>query len=261
MKALGLFYQGKRGDIPPKNGTRALLEHWFPDDVPPPAEALEYLLDATIERFGHTSRDVYSGIFLFKDVEERHDSGAVTLEDLRNTASSLVTRKLSAFQLQSVSHRFIALSPVFHELGDVDCGLEPKSDWVAKQFMDLLESADDNEVRRQIAYFRQIPQMNSVAGSLLEPLIHWMLADTSTGDSWSLHAMSSANDGLTVRAVEEAVPSDVQFAKVKRDRKRFHDLPEFVEDGCYYWHYAGNSSFFDAFTAEINGTSAVLWIV
>ena len=58
--------------------------------------------------------------------------------------------------------------------------------------------------------------MNGVVEYLF--LIHQMLANTTPGYSWSLHMMSSENDkSSTVRAIGEALPSDLQFPNAKRE--------------------------------------------
>jgi len=236
--------------------------------TPEPSLALEYLLDAAIERFGHAPRDVYTGIFQPGTEDSWQNLTHFSLKELQTLASSLARGETNRFELRAASPHIFALFPEDDEFGGgVKWKLNFKSTRVAKQYMDLLEADDDSEVCRQITFFRHlprhiwIPQMRGIAVYLFEPLLHRMLANTATGDSWSLHAMSSANDNLTVRAIETAVPSDVQFAKVKRDVQRFRDLPKLVEQGCYYRPYAENHPFFDAFTAEINGTSAALWMI
>ena len=84
-------------------------------------------------------------------------------------------RKKITFQLPVASHCNVAL-PLCEEY-PISYDLEVKVN------LDKLVADDDNEVPRQIAFFKQIPDMDGVVGSLFEPLVHWVLANTAYGQS------------------------------------------------------------------------------
>jgi len=62
----------------------------------------------------------------------------------------------------------------------IDWKVDFKSAWAAKQFMDLLESSDDDEVWRFISFYQRRPQTKTIAGHMFKPLAHRMLANTAT---------------------------------------------------------------------------------
>ena len=62
-----------------------------------PALALEYLPDVSIERFGHASRSVYTGIFEFGTVWSRLSLSSLSLKGLSNTRVLPLHEKKSLF--------------------------------------------------------------------------------------------------------------------------------------------------------------------
>ena len=54
-------------------GARKLLkEHYSEEDKLSPEDALDYLLDAAIDRFGYSARDVFHGVFQYADTTFHH---------------------------------------------------------------------------------------------------------------------------------------------------------------------------------------------
>ena len=88
IAALELFHKGERHDN--LEDIRTLVEQLFLADV---LMALEYSLDTTMERFGRTSRDMYTEVFEFGTVGSRLSLSSLSLKDLRTPASCLSTKK------------------------------------------------------------------------------------------------------------------------------------------------------------------------
>jgi len=153
----------------------AVSAHW--------QNALDCLLDTSISHFGFAAGDVYGGIFQFQQHTSDRNLEHMSLERLREVASSLAVG-LGGIEEPETSTRIFALFPVLRGryVDGVDWKVDFKSAWVAKQFMDLLEAADDDEVRQQISFFKRLPETNDIAAYLVEPLIHRMLADTHSKD-------------------------------------------------------------------------------
>ena len=134
--------------------TRKLLKDWFPAELPPSSQdvsnqlafTLELLLDTRIEFFGYAPCDVYSGILDFGAEMRRHNQDCFLLAGLQELARSLSKGGTTSFQVAATSHCLIAVYPLPVSDG-VDWKLDFKSTWVAKSFLDSLESADDSEVR------------------------------------------------------------------------------------------------------------------
>lgn len=223
-------------------------------------EALEYLLDAAIERFGYAARDVYSGIFGFQQHINRHRILYTSPVQLQEVVSAL-SGELPCAGNSQISDRIVTLSTVYRGgyIGNVDWKIDFKSAWVAKQFTDTL--ADDDEVRRQISFFRKREAANGVVRYLFEPFVHRMLANPAKKGRWPLKAMSYEDTDQPTAKIAGPAPADVRFSKIKRPIRRFHDFPSRLVSGVYYWSYATYYPFFDAFTVEIKDNAAVLWIL
>jgi len=130
--------------------------------------------------------------------------------------------------------------------------------WVAKKLIDLIEVLDDEDIRRQISFFRERPETNDIARYLFEPLVHRMLAGTAKKcfRVWPLKAMSYEDiDQPTVKITAASAPLGMVFSKIERPVRRFHDLLQCLESGAYYWPSATYHPFFDAFTVEIKDPS------
>jgi len=69
------------------------------------------------------------------------------------------------------------------------------------------------------------------------------------------------SDESTVKILGTLAPSEVRFAKVSRPIHRIHNLPQCLASDTYYWPYATYYPFFGAFTIELKGNFAVLWIL
>jgi len=72
-------------------GTRALLREREEDAVPLSAEdAIDYLLEAAIERFGYSARDVFNGVFDYQATTLHHQEAfAIKYADLQAAVSAL----------------------------------------------------------------------------------------------------------------------------------------------------------------------------
>jgi len=115
-------------------GARALLEERYSEEgtePPSPEDALNYLLDAAIDRFGYSARDVFGAVFNYMDMTQRHrDAFELNYEDLRDTVSALSNNRRAK---HSISHRILALSPVDQgPLTRVSWNVDIKSDWVSR---------------------------------------------------------------------------------------------------------------------------------
>ena len=164
--------QGDPLDVFP--GARVLLEeHYSEEDSvqPPPEDALDYLLDAAIDRFGYSARDVFGAVFNYLWMTQRHERAFnIKYADLYAAVSALSKREGSN---DSISNWILALSPVDQgPLLNVRWKVDFKSIWVAKSVMQKLGEAEEDEIRRQSRMLRSIPEAGALAGWMLEPLAH-----------------------------------------------------------------------------------------
>ena len=116
-------------------GSRALLEERYSeeDTVPPsPGDALDYLLDVAIDRFGCSARDVFGAVFNYLRMTEHYkDDFDLEYEELKDTISALSKHRIAIEHF--ISHRILALSPVDQgHLKRVHWNVAFKSDWVAR---------------------------------------------------------------------------------------------------------------------------------
>ena len=121
-------------------GARSLLEERYSEEgiaAPSPEDALDYLLDAAIDRFGYSARDVFSGVFNYLDTTKRHkDAFDLNYQDLRNAVSALSNNRHAS---HSISHRILALSPVDEgPLMRISWNVDIKSDWVSRNIFQRL---------------------------------------------------------------------------------------------------------------------------
>ena len=142
-------------------GARALLEeHYSEEDSvqPSPEDALDYLLDVAIERFGYSPRDVFGGVFCYPDMTLRHEMAfSIKYADLYDAVSAFFKQGSSS---DLISNRILALSPVDQgPLLGVRWEVDFKSSWVAKSVIRKLGEAEDNdsEIHQQIRILRSIP--------------------------------------------------------------------------------------------------------
>jgi hypothetical protein len=178
-------------------GAPALLrEHYGKEGTAPPSpeDALNYLLDASIERFGYSARDVFGGVFSYSRMAGYYDTAFVNLNstDLHNAALALAKNEGAC---HSITHKILALSPVNQgPLEPIRWNVDFKSDWVARSVLKYLDEAEDDEIRRQIRTLRMVPEVRGFVGRLLEPIAHRHIA-TSISGFWTFADMeSSASD-------------------------------------------------------------------
>jgi len=130
-------------------GVRELLEkHYSEEDnvQPSPEDALDYLRNAAIDRFGYSARDVFGAVFDYSEVTRDHETAfSIKYADLYDAVSALFKRESSDL----ISDRILALSPVDQgPLRSVHWEVDFKSPWVAKNVIQKLE-AENNEIHRQ----------------------------------------------------------------------------------------------------------------
>jgi hypothetical protein len=81
-------------------------------------EALGYLLDVAIERFGYTARDVFGAIFDFdSETTDARNAFNLTFKDLKDTVASLAVKETplsNSLIGSSPSAPFIQLQILFH---------------------------------------------------------------------------------------------------------------------------------------------------
>ena len=249
-------------------GARALLDKHYGcgDTEPSPEDALDYLLDAAIDRFGYSARDVFGGVFQYLEMSKRYEAAFNTTYDKLRDAISALSGNQTADD--SVSHRILAVHPVDQGfLMSVRWDVDFKSDWVARSVLPRLQEAEENKICEQIRLFRNIPEGGSVAGRLLEPLAHRYITDSTSG-IWPLIRMNSnlADPPQFTLVRDTPVPGNVCFMKVKRKIVRLSSisvLSTSVQDDSYYIPTDPNFPLFDAFTVQLDRTNrtAILWIL
>ena len=169
-----------------------------------------------IDRFGYSARDLFGAIFHYTEMTRRHES-AFDLEfaDLEKAVSALAKNRSDG---HSISYRLLALCPVDQgPLVLIRWSVDFKSDWITKNVIRYLDEGEDIAIRRQIRFFRHIPEARGLAGRLLKSLVHRYIA-SATGGFWPLTNMKS-NDADPPQFTldrDSPVPDDVQFIKVER---------------------------------------------
>jgi len=112
-------------------------------------EALDYLLDVAIKRFGYAARVVFRAVFDFDETtQEFRDAFSISFQQLKDTVASLSANREIDFKL---SNRIVAISPIYstsNPFGRVDWKLSFNSDWVTGEIMKNLNSAENIEVRQ-----------------------------------------------------------------------------------------------------------------
>ena len=247
-------------------GARELLEehHSEEDSVQPsPEDALNYLLDAAIDRFGYSAGDVFGAVFSYTSMTQHHEMAFnIKYEDLYAAVYSL-SKHVSDF----VSNRILALSPV--DKGpflNVRWKVNFKSGWVGKSVMGNLGEAEDDEIRRQIRIFRNIPEAGAMVGWLLEPLAHRYITH-GKNDFVLFNMKSNGADPPHFTLVRDPpVPNNERFTKVNRKIVRLQsitNLSSCLENKSYYVPEDPNFPLFDAFTIELDRAkkSAILWVL
>ena len=249
-------------------GARELLEehHSEEDSVQPsPEDALDYLLDAAIHRFGYSARDLFGAVFDYQWMTRQHEVAfRIKYADLHAAVSALIKQESPS---DLISDRILALSPVDKgPLLCVDWKVDFKSTWVARGVMQNSGETEDDEICRQIRMLRRIPEAGALAGRMLEPLAHRYIAKATY--NFPLFKMNSNGAGPPhfTMVQELTFPNDQKFIKVKRNIVRLPsitNLSSCLKDKSYYIPDDPNFPLFDAFIIELDRVkkSAILWVL
>ncbi|KIM35042.1 hypothetical protein M413DRAFT_449923 [Hebeloma cylindrosporum] len=254
-------------------GVRALLEKCQDADLlpPTPEDAINYLLDVAIYRFGYSAGDVFSALFDFEAATRHHERAFdIQLSDLQAAAVALPNMYQSADS--SISRHILALTLVSRgPLTMVDWTVNFKSDWIAKCMVNKLAAAEDAGLREQVKFFQGTEGAKAMSEWFFGPFAHRCIAETSTGGDWRLINMISddAHPPQFVMAQDQSSfpPKDVRFPKVKREVIKFRSISDlstcFESDKYYVPDTPDFPSLFDAFTVDLNPSkkSAILWVV
>ena len=162
-------------------GVRELLEEHYDEDdsvQPSPEDAIDYLLDVAIDRFGYSARDVFGAVFDYPEMTQSHKMAFnIRYADLSAAVFALSKQEGSS---NLISNRILALSPVDQgPLLRVRWEVDFKSSWVAKGVLRKLNEAEIQEIRQQIRFFRSIPEAGGLVGWMLEPFAHRYIASSS----------------------------------------------------------------------------------
>ncbi|KAJ3497409.1 hypothetical protein NLJ89_g10352 [Agrocybe chaxingu] len=252
-------------------GLRELLEEYQEDGASlSPEDALNHILEAAIERFGYSARDVFSAVFNYNRTTEFHKQAFnISYDKLQAAICALWKRGPDDSILDCV----LTLSPDYGGyLRNVRWTVDFKSDWVARSVIEKLGTSEETVICQQARFLQRLwgPKAAGMAGRFFGPLIHRCIMETSEGGTWPLINMISdgADPPQFVAAPGAAshIPNDVQFAGVKREVFEFQstaDLPAHLENNVYYMAKDPAFPLFDAFTVDLDywKKSAVLWIL
>ena len=274
MKALCKAY-------PPSKDQIDILDDEFPDihallkdgaasDVSSPDDALGYLLQTAIERFGYSARDVFRSVFKRDEITGEHQSACkIHYECLLTAILALTGHEISDTAVQ-VSNWLVCLSPEHKRpLSNAKWSVNFKSKWVAKSVLQQLEKGADLEVRRYFGLLRRVPQAKSLAGTFLEPIAHRTIAETSSPGGWTLIKMTPNRSPHllepqpTFRIGDPSL--DVQLAKIDRETIELEstaDLSTTLANDRYYIPKDPGFPLFDSFTIDLDYSHkfAVLWV-
>ena len=255
---------------------KLLKEHYDEEDTtkrPSPEDALNYLLDAAIGRFGYSARDVFNAVFNFSLETLRHEEAfGLSYAGLKNLIAKLTRESLSN-DIDEISHRdrIVAISPKPNKqdpFSRVEWSVDFKSRWVARNIIQKLAAEEENAICEQIRFLRSIPDARGMAGKWLEPLAHRRIASCVTAGTWPLNIMKSNDTDSPVFSLDlnSPLPEGVQFRKVNRKTIKLQsitDLSTSLEENAYYIPNDPNFPLFDAFTIEFNHVenSAILWVL
>lgn len=239
-------------------GVRVFLEERYSEEdaVPLSAEdALDYLVDAAIDRFGYPARDVFGAIFKYEETIRRHEMAFyLSLKELQDAVVALNSNRSTS---DSISRWVLALTPVYRgPLVSVRWDVDFKSDWVARNVIQNLGESEDMEIRRQIKVLKRIPETRGFAGRLLEPFAHRYITNT-TGGFWPLTNMKSNDSDSPHFTLDRNSPvlDDVKFVKVMRKIIKLQSIAKLsacLQNNAYYIPGDPNFPLFDAFTFELD---------
>ncbi|KAJ3495200.1 hypothetical protein NLJ89_g10666 [Agrocybe chaxingu] len=193
-------------------GFRTLLEEWKEDGVSSsPEEALNYVLEAVIDRFRYSTRDVFSAVFDYDVTAKHHQAAFKTKYDILRDIVSALLNPSEESPDTSISNRILALSPVYlGRLKSADWTVDFKPDWVARAMIKKLDNAEETEICHQIGLFRGILEAAAMAGRFFEPLTHRSIVKASEGDPWPLIDIAATNADPPQFVLHPSAPSRVQ---------------------------------------------------
>ena len=183
-----------------------------------PEDALDYLLDAAIDRFRYSARDVLNAVFNYREETQRHQESFFTFNQKQ--------LQDAVFANDNICHRILTINPVEQgPLASVHWKVDFKSTWVAKNVMKSLDKSEDMEVRRQINLFRKIPGGQSFARWLREPFAHDFIAN-ATGGFWPLINMKANDADPLTFTLDRSSPilDDVHFVKCVRETIKLQSI-------------------------------------
>ena len=109
MDALRKAYsQDETDPLEPFPGVRTFLNDLQEDSAPSLSaeEALDYLLEAAIDRFGYSARDVFTAVFDLLSTTDRHQQAfKISFAELEDA--------LAVGRVTQLSHQILTLSPVY----------------------------------------------------------------------------------------------------------------------------------------------------
>ena len=234
-------------------------------------EALDYLLDKAIERFGYAARTVLKAVFDFdsatKDCQRAIDM--INFQRLKHTVICLASNGVVNFGLYN---QIVAIRPVYsaeHPFTQVRWKVAFNSDWVATKVMKILKATEKIEVRSVIQHFQGISKAASMVGSLFEPLVHTLIPEGRR--SWPLIRMVVSNESKEsspkfVVPLEASLDNEVKLDQGTRKTFNFKyvsDLSKLeLDNKMYYLPDATNFALVDSFMVDIDYLrgSATLWI-
>lgn len=230
---------------------------------------MKFLLEEAIAQFGYAARDVFLAVFDYNWVADRHLSAFnLNIQELRSVVDNLMDGQNL---LNPISHRIFAISPVGGgSLVNVKWTVNFKSVWVAKKIGQRLTVMEERNIADTIAYFRNIPRAQDLAGWLFEPLAHRKLSEAGaeSGEVWRLFTMrpdDTEPDAPRFTLTPEAPCAAVKLTRVHRDVVEVTtpgvDGLDLANDR-YYIPTDPTFPLFDSFAVELNvgDRSGILWV-
>jgi len=102
-------------------------------------DTLDYLLEAAIEHFGYSARDVFDAVFNFKTITRHHEQAfEISYANLLAAVTAIGTNNTSD---SNISNRILALSCDEKHFVSVNWNVDFESDWVARRVIKELGHA------------------------------------------------------------------------------------------------------------------------
>ena len=238
------------------------------DIVSSPNDALDYLLDAVIDRFGYSARDVSGAVFNYGWHTLYHEEAfhAFTQKQFQKAVFALISKNRCN---DIISDRILTINPIQRgPLESVRWQLDFKSTWVAKNVIQNLGKSEDKEVRRQIGHLRSVPGGQLLGGQLLEPFAHDFIVNATSG-FWSLIEMKTNNADPPTFTWDRSSLTIYDAKLVKKSREiiklqTIDDLSTYLEriHDAYFMPWDPNFPLFDSFVIDFghSAMSAFLWV-